>query len=99
MAQSKNPMDFASYYEAIHQGTILAPSARLLKKGKPNTIEIRTTEVKNIFLINSDEEWIPFNVSDGVYSYVLNTKIPGDYNIVVHLKDNEYYTLLSYQIE
>lgn len=99
MAQSKNPMDFASYYEAIHHGTILAPSARLLKKGKPNSFEIRTDEVKNIFLMNSDEEWIPFNVADGVYSYVLNTKIPGDYNIVVHLKDNEYHTLLSYQIE
>jgi transglutaminase/protease-like cytokinesis protein 3 len=99
IAQSKSPMNFADYYEVIDHGTVKAPIDRKLKKGKTYLFELQTPDLQNAFLVNSNEDLIPFTKHKETYTFSLNPKEPGEYQIVVHRKDDHRYTLLTYELE
>jgi len=100
LALSKKTMDFAEFFPVINQGTIQAPSNRLLKKKTPYTVKIISDEIDAVSLINSDEEWFPFQKNNDEFSYTFQVKAPGEYSIVAKKENNETYVeLLKYQFE
>ena len=97
--KEKKILDIPNYYPITENILVKAPTERLLKKGKPHTFTIESIELKKVFLIVDEEEWIPFNKISAGWNYTLNTKTPSTIEVVVQLLDDSFLTLLEYEIE
>ena len=97
--KEKKVLDIPNYYPITENIFVKAPTERLLKKGKPHAFTIESIELKKVFLIVDEEEWIPFNKISAGWNYTLNTKTPSTIEVVVQLLDDSFLTLLEYEIE
>jgi hypothetical protein len=97
--KAKKVIDIPNHYFLSEKIFVKAPTDRLLKKGKPQTFNIESIELKKVFLVVDDEEWIPFNKISAGWNYTLNTKTPSTIEVVVQLLDDSFLTFLKYEIE